>query len=236
MKQKPEKLHYETVLPLLVNSLNQLMGESLFNPFVLVGGTNLCLRLGHRRSDDIDLFTDVQYGSLDYDALEEYLKNSFPYYNCPDKSTVVGFGRSYYIGLSEDNCVKLDLMYADAPFFEPFETNDGIRMATIEQIAAMKMEAINTGGRKKDWWDIHELLKTFSLIQLLLLHEKWEEWTHNDEELLTKLIQFEEADKQPDPKCLNGKNWDDIKLDIIDHVTEAKEIIKTKNNKPQATQ
>ena len=98
------------------------------------------------------------------------------------------------------------------------------------------MEAINTGGRKKDWWDIHELLKTFSLIQLLLLHEKWEEWTHNDEELLTKLIQFEEADRQPDPKCLKGKNWDDIKLDIIDYVTEAKEIIQTKNNKPQATQ
>lgn len=224
MEQKHKQIHYETVLPLLSNILVKLMGEPIFDPFVLVGGTNLSLRLGHRISDDIDLFTDLPYGSLDFNALEEYLRKSFPYYNCPDRSGIVGFGRSYYVGLSEDNCIKLDLMYAD-PFFEPFEINDGIRMATIEQIAAMKMEAINTGGRKKDWWDIHELLTEFSLAQLLLFHEKWQQWTHNDEALLTKLIHFDDADKEPNPKCLKGKNWDDIKLDIIDHVTEAKDTI-----------
>ena len=46
---------------------------SLFNPFCLVGGTSLSLRLGHRKSVDIDLFTSATYGSIDFTSLEEFL-------------------------------------------------------------------------------------------------------------------------------------------------------------------
>lgn len=56
-------LHYNTVSPLLKNILSTLIAEPLFSPFRLVGGTNLSLRLGHRKSIDIDLFTDAQYDS-----------------------------------------------------------------------------------------------------------------------------------------------------------------------------
>ena len=207
-------LHYETVTPLLLNTLTKLMSEPLFNPFVLVGGTNLSLYFGHRRSDDIDLFTDVEYGSLDYKSFEEFLSSSFPYYDRPDKSEVVGFGRSYYVGQNEHNAIKLDLMYTDT-FFEPYSIIDNIRMATINQIAAMKMQAIFTGGRKKDWWDIDRLLDSFSISQLFDLHKKWQPWTHNTDTLIDKLLDFSEADKQVNPKCLMGKEWDNIKLHII---------------------
>lgn len=57
-------LHYNTVSPLLKNILSTLIAEPLFSPFRLVGGTNISLRLGHRKSIDIDLFTDAQYDSL----------------------------------------------------------------------------------------------------------------------------------------------------------------------------
>lgn len=53
-------LHYNTVTSLLRETLDILMSEDLFSPFRLVGGTNLSLRLGHRMSDDIDLFTDAK--------------------------------------------------------------------------------------------------------------------------------------------------------------------------------
>jgi len=211
-------LYYNTVTPLLVNTLHILMEESLFDPFVLVGGTNLSLRLGHRMSDDIDLFTDVDYGSLDYEKLEHYLTGRFPYYDKPDKSGIVGFGQSYYIGVDSKECIKLDLMYADAKFFEESEILDGIRMASKNQIAAMKIEAISNGGRKKDWWDIHELLEQESLESLLNYHQTWEPWTHNREDILRRLIDFDDADKQPDPRCLKEKDWDFIKMDIIKEV------------------
>lgn len=208
-------LHYETVTPILANSLLKIMAEDLFAPFRLVGGTNLSLRYGHRRSDDIDLFTDADYGSLDFSLFEDYLKNNFPYYDCPDTSSIVGFGRMYYIGLDEENNVKLDLMYTDQFFGVP-EVLEGIRFASVDQIAAMKMQAIATGGRKKDWWDIHLLLGQYSIKQLLELHKQWQPYTHNEAELLDLLIDFSGANKYPDPICQRNLKWDDVKLDIID--------------------
>ena len=79
-----------------------------FTPFRLVGGTSLSLRHGHRMSDDIDLFTDAEYGSLDFYKLQKILRKEFPY--CQgDCGDVVGFGASYIVGNSKDDCVKLDL-------------------------------------------------------------------------------------------------------------------------------
>lgn len=142
------KLHYETVTPLLKETLGKLMSEELFAPFRLVGGTNLSLRYGHRKSVDIDLFTDAEYRSLDFRAFERFLRSHFPYYNCNDTTSIVGFGRGYYIGRSEEDAVKLDLMYTD-PFLETAEVLDGIRMASVRDIIAMKMNVVSRGGRKR---------------------------------------------------------------------------------------
>ena len=124
-------LNYQTVTLLLKSTLETLMVEPLFAPFRLVGGTNLSLRFGHRFSDDIDMFTDAEYRSLDYRTFEDYLKKKFPYYYCTDDSSIVGFGRGYYVGNSKDDFVKVDLMYSD-PFLHEPEEVDGIRLASVE--------------------------------------------------------------------------------------------------------
>lgn len=107
---KKTGLHYKTVTPLLKGVLQQLTNEPLFAPFRLVGGTNLSLRYGHRLSVDIDLFTDSEYRSLNFASFEYYLRSQFPYYDCNDKGSIVGMGRSYYIGSSKEDYVKLDLI------------------------------------------------------------------------------------------------------------------------------
>ena len=189
MDAHTKKLHYETVNPLLQQILETLMSAELFTPFRLVGGTNLSLRYGHRISIDIDLFTDAVYGSLDFHAFEKFLKEHFAYYECSDKTSIVGFGRGYYIGNSSDEYVKLDLMYTD-PFLEDSELIDGIRLATVKDIIAMKMNVISHGGRKKDFWDIHLLLKEFSLSEMFAFHAKRYEWEHNHDELMEKRKMF----------------------------------------------
>jgi hypothetical protein len=60
------KMYWNTVTPLLKIILIELMNEPLFNKFRLVGGTALSLQIGHRMSVDIDLFTDYEYGSVDF--------------------------------------------------------------------------------------------------------------------------------------------------------------------------
>ena len=139
---------------------------------------------------EMQLFTDAEYRSIDFKELENYLQWRYPYYDTVSTSGPTAFGNTYYIGQDKDSSIKLDLMYTDAPFFEKHNINKGIRMATINQITAMKIEAINTGGRKKDWWVIHELLTIYNLDEMLSLHKRWEQWTHNREQLLDKLIIF----------------------------------------------
>lgn len=209
------RLHWETVSPLLKETLGILMSEKIFTPFRLVGGTNLSLRYGHRLSVDIDLFTDAEYGNLDYRIFEKFLREHFPFYECSDTTSIVGFGRGYYIGKSVDEYIKLDLMYTD-PFLEEAETIDGVRMADIKDIIAMKMNVVSRGGRKKDFWDLQLLLKEYSLAEMFALHARRHEWEHNTEELLEKFTDFTEADISPDPICLLGKEWDEIKLDLVD--------------------
>ena len=83
----------------------------------------------------------------------------------------MSFGRSYYVGKSEDEYVKVDLMYSD-PFLEDAEVIDGIRMAGVKDIVAMKMHVVSQGGRKKDFWDLHRLLKEYTLPEMIGLHAK----------------------------------------------------------------
>lgn len=214
---KETELQYKTVTPLLKKVLQQLINEPLFTPFRLVGGTNLSLRYGHRLSVDIDLFTDSDYGSLDFASYENYLRSHFPYYDCNDKGSIVGMGRSYYIGNSKDDYIKVDLMYTD-PFIGDAIVLDGIRMASVDDIVAMKMNVVSRGGRKKDFWDLHLLLNYYSLPQMFALHKRRYEWEHNETELIRNFSDFSIADDMPDPVCLLSKNWDDIKLDLIETV------------------
>lgn len=219
MEKFDSGLHWETVTPLLRETLKWLAAEEVFNPFVLVGGTNLSLRFGHRKSVDIDLFTPEEYGSLDFNPFEEKLKSTFPYFDRPDKTDIVGFGRSYYIGESSTNAIKLDLMYTD-PFISPIEINDGIRMASVKDIAAMKISAICGSGRKKDFWDIHMLLDHFELEELINFYFERHPYESTKKEVLDSLIKFAKADEYLDPICLLGKDWDIIKMDLIDIVAK----------------
>ncbi|MDP4270137.1 MAG: nucleotidyl transferase AbiEii/AbiGii toxin family protein, partial [Bacteroidota bacterium] len=145
-------LFYNTVTPLLRQVLQQLMVEDLFLPFRLVGGTSLSLQLGHRESVDIDLFTDAEYGSIDFKAIDAFLRANYSYVDTLGGEDV-GMGRSYYIGKDPKHCIKLDLFYSTEPFMRPVLLLDDIRFAQIEEIIAMKIEVIANCGRKKDFWD-----------------------------------------------------------------------------------
>jgi len=209
-----KKLFLNTVSSNLLKTLTQLMQMEKFNPFRLVGGTALSLQLGHRISIDIDLFTDANYESIDFTTIDKLLKKTFPF----TEMLYLGnnsFGKSYYIGNSKNEAVKLDLFYTDS-FIRPIVEKDFVRMASTEEIAAMKMEVIRNGGRKKDFWDIHELLDYLTLEQMLALHAERYPYSHSKDMLINKLLDFQFADDDLTPICLKGKYWELIKLDFCD--------------------
>lgn len=193
-----------------------LMNEPLFLPFRLVGGTNISLIYGHRQSDDIDLFTDAVYGSIDFNKLENWLRSNFPYFDTSDITSIVGNGRSYYIGENDDECVKLDLIYTDDPFIKPVNNIGIYRFADIKDIIAMKLLVIQNGGRKKDFWDLHLLNQFFEFEEMLGYYQNRSPYIYDRKTIISQLKNFQVADNDPDPRCLFSKNWDEIKLDFIE--------------------
>jgi len=208
-------LYWNTVPDLLKESLVKLMQGEELKDFRLVGGTALSLYLGHRISVDIDLFTDVSYGTVDFNAIEAFLKRNFPHVR-GEFGGNPGMGKSYLIGTGPDSVVKLDLYYSMDPFFqEPIE-EDGVRMATKEEIIAMKIDVVQRIARKKDFWDLHELLGKYSINDMITLHQKRFEWTHDEVLIQKNFINFTVADDDLDPICLKNKEWAFIKDDIIE--------------------
>ena len=209
-------LHYNTVTPLLRKILAELMIADVFAAFRLVGGTALSLHRGHRMSVDIDLFTDADYGSIDFNAIDCFLRSNYPYVDTINYD-VIGMGKCYFIGENQLNCIKLDLFYTD-PFINTALLIDGLRLASIEEIIAMKLDVILRAGRKKDFWDIHELKDDYSISDMFTLHEKRYPYTHDRATLIDKFSDFKSSECDFEPVCLKGKFWEFIKLDLLDFI------------------
>tara|TARA_R110002167_G_scaffold190051_2_gene392302 strand:- start:5178 stop:5834 length:657 start_codon:yes stop_codon:yes gene_type:complete len=217
-------LHYNTINDLLKEILLKLMGAKEFDGFRLVGGTSLSLQIGHRISVDIDLFSDLPYGSIDFKSIDSYLDKEFPYVD-DFRELFPGMGKSYIIGNDGNNAIKLDVYHTDA-FIAPVRIEDGIRMATVEEIIAMKLDVVQREGRKKDFWDLHELLSDYGVGEMLGLHERRYPYSHDRKLIIEKFINFKRADEDFDPICLRGKYWEFIKEDI----TETIEVFQNENN------
>ncbi len=215
-------LHYSTVNELLKNTLLKLMKSDVFKDCRLVGGTALSLQIGHRMSIDIDLFSDLEYGTLDFDAIEKYLTENFQYVDFLNR--IPALGKSYFIGENKENAIKLDLYYTDT-FIESTIEIDGIRMATIEEIIAMKVDVVQRGGRKKDFWDLHDLLSTYGIDQMLDLHRQRYPFTHDCDLIIRNFTSFEQADTDFNPICFKGKYWEFIKEDFQEIILNYKKAL-----------
>lgn len=211
-----KELYWNTIKPLLKDILGEIIVEDIFTPFRLVGGTSLSLQIGHRMSVDIDLFTDNEYGSIDYVAIKDFLENKYSYCSSRNLDNV-SFGTYFEVGNSKDDFVKIDLYYTDE-FIENPIILENIRMATANEIIAMKLDVILRGGRKKDFWDLHYYLDKMSLDEMISLFKK--RYPYNDDftKIKKQLVNFDLADTDFEPICLLGKSWEIIKLDFYEYI------------------
>jgi len=207
------RLHYNTVSTLLLECLQKLMANEAFNDFVLVGGTALSLQLGHRISADIDLFTANTYGSMNPEDIKNALTTTFPYTDRLESLNERSLGYTVYIGNSLTEKVKLDLFYTD-DFIAPIVQQDGLRLASLQDIAAMKMQAIVNSKRKKDFWDIHELLEYFTPEEMIRYGLQRNPYTLTENDILNALYHLEELTQDNVIECLKGKYWELIIEDL----------------------
>jgi predicted nucleotidyltransferase component of viral defense system len=195
-------LHKQTVTGATLELLKQLMSIPELNQFGLVGGTNLSLRFGHRKSIDLDLFTNEPF---DTEKLYNILESRYKKIIQASQSETMLF---LYI-----NEVKIDLVLLPYPYLHPFEEIEGIRMVSIEDVAAMKLSAIARRGVKKDFWDIAELLSVFSIQEMIDFY-KIKYSSRDIFHLLRSLVYFDDAEGQKDPDPIKEMTWSQVKRKV----------------------
>ncbi len=132
---------------------------SFKNEFYLAGGTGLALQLGHRESIDFDFFSPHPF---DTDVMIKRLSALFG-----DKSFVVTQVEKNTLSINLHIEIKISFMTYEYKLISPLISTEYINIASIPDIACMKLSAIMQRSTLKDYVDLYEIMKIYSLPQLL---------------------------------------------------------------------
>lgn len=196
-------LYKETVEPGTLGLLTELMNLEELKQFRLVGGTALSLLYGHRASIDLDLFSDKPF---EREQIIDKITNNFFTFSFEE----IKSPRLFFTFI---NHVKVDFVQTFEKFSYDVTSVENIRFASVEEIIALKLNAIAGRGAKKDFWDLYELLNHFSFEQMMSFYQT--RYPNNSLMMVIKSVPyFIEADMQPDPICFKKLKWDYIKKEI----------------------
>jgi hypothetical protein len=193
-------LHYKSVEKQTMDLLKELMEDNLLKNFLLVGGTALALKLGHRLSIDIDLFTNQPFDSS---HLAEHLHNKFKFStDFLAKNTLKG----------EINGIMVDCIAHQYQWIDNHTLIDNIRIAGFKDVAAMKMNAIvGNGTRLKDFIDLAYLSTKLPLNEMLSGFQK--KYDSNPVLAIKAMVYFEDVNLNEPIRMMQKKpfQWTKIK-------------------------
>jgi len=187
--------------------MKRLMAEPLFSKLRLVGGTSLALQFGHRQSIDLDMFGEL---SDDDEAIDKTIKGI--------AKSITVLKDSPHIKIYDLDGVKVDFVdYSRYPWIDDAIIEDGLRLASPKDIAAMKVNAIMGRGSRKDFIDLYFLLQHYSIQEILSFYKmKYPE--HNLFRALMSLSYFEDAEMQQVPTMFASTSWEEMKSTILQQV------------------
>ena len=199
-------LHTETVDGSTLELIRQLQSDPVFKDFVLVGGTALSLQIGHRISVDIDFFTQHEFNNTE---MLEHLEQNY------------GFKEQYRSANTLKGIIDgifVDLLRHNYKYIADHLIVEGIKMASTQDIAAMKVNAITGNGtRAKDFVDVYFLLKDYSFSEIIGFY-KAKYNTRNDFHAIKSLTYFEDilVEEWPNMMLEKGIGLKDIEKSITE--------------------
>lgn len=201
------KIYTETLPNATALLIEKLKLLSELKTFYLSGGTALSLQLGHRESEDLDFFSQADFKP---DAIQQELLS-------------IGSLESTYIDNVTLNTflegVKLQFLHYPYALLEETVVWNDLRLSSIIDIACTKLITISARGSKKDFIDLYEILKIYTLDQLFeKLDIKYKDINYNHAHILKSLIYFDDADVQPMPRMHNSLEWDEVKKFMVEKV------------------
>jgi hypothetical protein len=202
-------IHKDTfiIAPQTLKLIQDLQEIPELSEFYLVGGTSLALQIGHRNSIDIDLFTTSDF---DVNLIFEVL-------NLTNEVKQIYSRKNTLLTIIND--IKVDFISHQYEIIKPIIDEEKIRMLSMEDISAMKLNAIvNSGQRLKDFLDVYFLLEYFSIKQMLEFYQQ-KYPSKNEMMALRALVYFDDLDLNIDPPKMHQMiTIDEIKSRILNAV------------------
>jgi Nucleotidyl transferase AbiEii toxin, Type IV TA system len=200
-------MYTRTVEPNTLALLKKIMTHPKLSPLVLVGGTSLALQLGHRESVDLDLFGKF---SVEAEELKSILESI-------GKLDIIHLDSNKSINSCSIDGIKIDIVNYSYDLIKPIVVEDGIRMASFEDIAAMKLSAIGSRGTKKDFYDFYFLLQMFSIYEIVsFFKDKY--GIYDVMHYILGLGYFEDAERDLDPIMFEPLPWEKVKAKITKEI------------------
>lgn len=156
--------------PLQKQTLDLFAKSELKNIFYWTGGTLLSVMyLHHRRSQDIDFFSDTCFSYEQPLSFVNELKEKFNLEFVEEKKI---YDRWEFF-LHNNEQMRLEFVRYDHPCINPREEWRGIKIDSLDDIAANKLMAMLDRNEPKDVFDMYFLLTSggYSLATLLKLVE-----------------------------------------------------------------
>lgn len=109
--------------------------------------------------------------------------------------------------------VRVSFFEYGYPLLRPVREVEGLRLAALEDIAAMKLAAVAQRGSKKDFVDVFALGRRFGLGGMLASYRK-KYGVEDVGHVLVALAYFDDADRERTPMLLQRQSWPNVKATI----------------------
>ncbi|OGK08331.1 hypothetical protein A2767_07480 [Candidatus Roizmanbacteria bacterium RIFCSPHIGHO2_01_FULL_35_10] len=179
-----------------------LLGKSkILDQAYLAGESSLALQLGHRRSIDFDFFSKAEFN---VDEIKKQL-NKIGSHEVDNESPKTMVGKF--------NEIKFSYFYYPYPLIKPTKKFLNINLASLEDIAGMKLVAITDRGTRKDFIDLYFLAKKcFPFEKMFGFYDKkYQKLSSNLFTLIKSLQFYYDADNKEMPEMIEKVEWEEVK-------------------------
>ena len=193
---------WQTVTPAMRQVMSSFSRTDIGRSFYLAGGTALALQLGHRRSVDLDYFSPTEDIPSIKGPLLQSLASFEPILADSEWGNLVYVARGIRMGFYGYGYELVELLIEI----------DGIKLASVADIALMKLDALLARAARKDFYDLYTICQGRPLRELLRLAPKKYPGVRDFEtQAVKRLVYFELAEQDEPPDMLERLEWETVK-------------------------
>lgn len=208
------KLFWNTITENMRLVLNGFSQSKIGNRFYLAGGTALSMQIGHRLSVDLDFFSPTE----DIPTLRTGLENALvPFHGTLADSS---WGNLVYLVKG----VRVSFYGYGFPLIAPMIESEGIRLASVEDIALMKLDAMLSRAARKDFYDLYFICKKIPLLQIFdKAPQKYPSVRDFETQTTKRLVYFDNAENESEPSLIESVSWQVVKEYFINQAKKVEQ-------------